>query len=158
MGNLIHGHTIRPKDGSPRRHSPEYNSYGGMKDRCYNELHVRYHRYGGRGIKVCERWLNGENDKTGFQCFLEDLGEKPAKNYSLERKDNNKDYEPSNVHWASKKTQARNTSATRYVEIKGQRISLAEAVEKYSELSYVAVRMRIQRGWSDVDAILKPKR
>ena len=157
MSTIIHGHTIRPKDGSPRRHSPEYNSYGGMKDRCYNESHVRYHRYGGRGIKVCDRWLHGEDGKTGFQCFLEDLGEKPAENYSLDRIDSDKDYSPENVRWSSTKWQSRNKSTTRYVEINGERLCLADAVEKYSEISYATVRMRIQRGWSEIDAILTPK-
>lgn len=155
--SYIHGHTVRPKDGSPRRHSPEYNSYGGMKDRCYNENHVRYHRYGGRGITVCDRWLNGEDGLSGFECFLEDMGLKPDGNFSIERKDNDAGYSPENCFWASKTVQNRNSSSTRYVEIEGERISFAEAVERFGKVSYATARMRVQRGWSDVRAITTPK-
>ena len=152
----IHGHTVRPKDESPRKHSPEYNSYFGMKDRCYNEKHVRYHRYGGRGITVCERWLNGEDGLSGFECFLKDIGLKPSRNYSIERKDNNKGYSPENCVWASITVQNRNSSSTRYVEIEGERISFAEAIERFGKVSYATARMRVQRGWDDVKAIITP--
>ena len=152
MYRTIHGHTVRPKDGSKRIHSKEYNSWGGMKDRCYNEDHIRYHRYGGRGIKVCERWLTG-----GFAVFLKDMGEKPSPEHSLERKDHDGDYSPENCCWASPTEQARNKSSTRWVEIDNQTMSLAEAVERFSSVAYTTVRMRIQRGWSELDAIYGKK-
>lgn len=72
-----------------------------MKQRCYNRHKSGYENYGGRGIKVCKRWLEG------FENFLKDMGEKPE-GMSLERKNNDKDYSKSNCYWATPKQQANN--------------------------------------------------
>jgi hypothetical protein len=80
----------------------EYKSWTHMKYRCNNPKSNCYSYYGGRGIKVCERWNNS------FENFLEDVGKKPEKSYSLDRIDFNGNYEPGNVRWADKKTQANN--------------------------------------------------
>lgn len=80
--------------------SPTYSSWAGMKDRCTNQNHKSYNNYGGRGIKVCERWMD-------FRNFLKDMGERPE-GMSIDRIDVNGDYEPGNCRWATAKQQSSN--------------------------------------------------
>lgn len=84
-------------------------AYTNMKKRCYNQDYPYYHRYGGRGIKVCDRWLG----KYGFKNFLADMGDRPE-GYQLDRIDNDGDYSPENCRWTDKYTQMGNTSNTIY--------------------------------------------
>lgn len=84
--------------------TPEYRIWAGMITRCNNQKSLSYKRYGGRGIKVCDRW-QGEN---GFENFIKDMGKKPWVDYSLGRIDNNGDYEPSNCRWETKRQQTLN--------------------------------------------------
>lgn len=103
-------------------YSPEYISWMQMRARCSNINRPDYLRYGGRGIKVCERWVNS------FDNFLEDMGKRPSKNHSLDRFPNNDtgDYEPANCRWATPKQQANNRRTSRFIEYKGIKNSLAE--------------------------------
>lgn len=75
-----------------------------MKQRCLNKNHYAFRYWGGKGIKVCERWLG----KEGFLNFLEDMGRKPSYKHSIDRIDGNGNYEPSNCRWASQKEQQLN--------------------------------------------------
>lgn len=99
-----------------------YNSWCGMKQRCYYKKYISYSNYGGRGITVCDRWL-GEN---GFINFLQDMGERPSKNHSLDRFPNNEDgiYEKSNCRWATRSQQGRGQRTNIWIECDGQKLIL----------------------------------
>lgn len=87
---------------------PEYGIWEQMKNRCYRPATASFKYYGARGVKVCDRWLTGEGGKTGFECFVEDMGWRPAPHLTLDRKNNAGDYEPGNCRWATPKEQAAN--------------------------------------------------
>lgn len=126
---------------------PEYMAWVLMKKRCYNKKFNRYHRYGGRGISVASEWLND------FDRFLSDMGPRPTPEHSLDRIDNDGNYEPSNCRWATDKDQNRNTSASRIIEFNGERKSLAEWAERYG-LKQRTLLSRLDRGKEPVSALL----
>lgn len=139
----------RTKHGHGSSRNPTYSKYQAMKQRCGNPNHKDYPNYGGRGIEICERWLNS------FDNFLTDMGESP-KGHSIDRIDVNGNYEPSNCRWATKQTQARNTRSNRKVTIDGRTFNtLAEACEAY-KIDYRVVIGRLSRGNSVETSIKSP--
>ena len=140
MGKTTHGQS--PASGF----TPEYRAYYAMRNRVLNPNQERFEDYGGRGIKICSRWIDGEDGKCGFECFYHDLGPKPSAAHSLERKDNDGDYEPLNVKWATAKEQNRNSRNVRLVDVCGFDAPLVEVVERYGAVNYNAVVTRIHRG------------
>lgn len=101
--------------------TPEHNVWQLMKQRCTDPNVKNYHRYGGRGIKVCDRWLGVK----GFENFLADMGRRPA-GKSLERINNNKGYSPENCKWAEKLEQANNTHTNRFLTYEGKTMTIAQ--------------------------------
>lgn len=92
---------------------PLYTTWRGMIDRCYNPNNPYYRSYGGRGIYICDRW------KNDFHLFVSDMGERP-KNTSIDRINNDGNYEPSNCRWATKKEQQSNRRVTRLISFNGE--------------------------------------
>lgn len=100
-----------------------YMIWGSMINRCKNKTSQAYHYYGGRGIQVCQRWLN-------FKNFFEDMGERPL-GATLDRKNNNKNYSPDNCRWISHKKNCQNSSRAKYWFVNGIRYnSLSDAANK----------------------------
>lgn len=82
-----------------------HTSYRGMIDRCYRKSHIFYHHYGGRGITVCDRWRG----KNGFHNFFADMGDRPSRKHSIDRINNDGNYEPDNCRWATQSYQIVNS-------------------------------------------------
>jgi hypothetical protein len=112
------------------RRSAEYRAWCSMKTRCYNSSVESWDDYGRRGIQVCKRW------RDSFENFLADMGRRPSPRHSIERKDNDGNYEPGNCVWATRTVQARNTRSTKLTEEIAATIRRLRAAEgfPYAEL------------------------
>lgn len=128
-----------------RSKTPEYNIWNLMRFRCESPKNSAYKNYGARGISVCERWRNFEN-------FYADVGPRPSANHSLDRIDNDGDYRPGNVRWATSKVQGRNTRRNHIVTVRGETMPLVEAVERYGGV-YGTVKWRLYQGKSIEQAL-----
>ena len=126
---------------------PMYIVWRGMLGRCLNTNDKAYKDYGGRGIRVCKRWLKFEN-------FFQDMGKRPE-GMTLDREDNNGNYEPGNCRWATQKEQCRNTRRNKFVEYKGEKKTISEWAEQIG-MSSTTLWKRLDRGWS-VERALKPQ-
>lgn len=119
---------------------PEYSCWEGMRRRCFSPRDRRYASYGGRGITVCERWA------ASFEAFLADVGPRPSAQHSLDRKDNNGNYEPGNCRWATRIEQQNNRRCTRELTLNGETKPLTQWARE-AGLPRSVLITRVKRGW-----------
>lgn len=129
---------------------PLYSRWRAMISRCLNPTFTDYYRYGGRGIKVCERWL------TSLANFAVDMGPLPSPDAQIDRTDNNGHYEPGNCRWATRSEQARNRRTSRRLDVNGETATVAEWAERYG-ITQSLIHSRLNRGWSPADAVTQPR-
>lgn len=129
---------------------PLYSTWRNMKTRCYNNKANNYHNYGGRGIKVCDRWLG----KDGFWNFIYDMEDKPENNYSLDRIDNDKNYTPENCRWTDKSTQLNNKRINIIITLNNESKTLKEW-SNYLGIKYETLRARFIAGLPPEKILLK---
>jgi len=135
----------------PKGLEKEYRAWVDMKRRCYNPQRPQYARYGARGVTVCDRW------QKDFYAFLADVGRAPAAHYSLDRIDNDGNYEPGNVRWATAKEQSNNQSTNVPLTLNGVTKNVAEwAADK--GICAATVRYRLRSGMTPEEAVMKPSK
>lgn len=135
-----HGYAITPN-------CPTYNTWASMKQRCTNPNNPKYYLYGARGISICEKWQD-------FSGFIDDMGERPNR-MTIDRIDNNGNYEPSNCRWATIKTQQRNLRNNITITYNGDVLKLQDIADKYSIKASV-LNYRLLAGWDIENALNVP--
>lgn len=140
-----HGHSISRKDLDPDGYNC-YTRWQSMKRRCYKEYDKRYHDYGGRGIKVCERWFNS------YENFLSDMGLPPTRKHQIDRIDNEGDYEPDNCRWVSLRQNARNKRNSKLITAFGETLTQAEWAER-TGIKRETIARRLKLGWDNEKAL-----
>ena len=133
-----------------RHGTPEYRAWMNMNRRCNNRNTSDYKNYGGRGIAVCARWQS-------FERFLKDMGTMPGKGYTVDRRDNDGNYEPGNCQWATKKEQNRNSRHNHLVTHGGKTLPVSVWAELMG-MPRKTLSARLHRGWSVAEAIDTPLR
>ena len=129
--------------------TPEYQTWVGMLRRCYSVAEPGYQYYGARGIAVCARW------KNSFKCFYEDMGPRPSPKHSIDRINNDGDYEPGNCRWATPVEQNNNRRSLRKLTYKGQTLTIAQW-SRVTGLKYQTIRARLNSGWTVEQALTEP--
>lgn len=137
----------------------EYTILVNIRQRCLNPANPAYPRYGGRGITLCDRWRYGDGIVEGFQCFFEDVGPRPSPAHSIDRIDNDGNYEPGNVRWATNSEQMKNRrpmprNGTRH-ELDGRLWTVRE-IAKERGIPPSRIYGRMGDGWSFADAVNTP--
>lgn len=141
------------RNGKPNHgysHSTTYLSWWNARTRCFNRNSKKWPRYGGRGIVMCAEW-------SDFREFLKDMGEKPTRNHTLDRIDNNGNYCKDNCRWTTQKEQQNNRADNVIIEIDG----VSRKVFEWSLLTGIPqerICERINYGWTPRDAAFRPLR
>lgn len=140
---LKHGESGR------KRHSREYRIWAGMRARCLQPDNPNYQRYGARGISICDRWME-------FQNFLKDMGRCPA-GLSIDRINNDGNYEPGNCRWADKKTQALNRRSCHLVDTPYGKKTISQISEE-TGIYRGTILQRVSKRWPYERVISSPRR
>lgn len=128
----------------------EYKTWATMIQRCYNPNNPEFKRYGGRGIKICAEW------KNDFMAFYNHIGPKPSKKHSIDRINNEGNYEPGNTKWSLPQEQANNRRSNHKISINGWSLNISQWA-KFAGLHQKTLSDRINKlGWPPEKAILKP--
>lgn len=139
--------------GSHRTHglsrNPVYQVWASMIKRCTNPNSKYYSYYGGRGIIVCERW------RKSFSDFFDDMGPRPSPKHSIDRINNDGNYEPENCRWATRREQSLNKRNNRLLECRGQKRTLFEWAE-IAGINPMTISCRLKHDWSTEAAIFTP--
>ena len=161
--NLVKLRPQRRKDGTPYYHTvcnthyrerygmeqAEYDIWRMMIKRCADPDDKHYHNYGGRGISVCRRW------RASYRHFLADMGPRPSKGYSIERQDNDGNYEPGNCSWSTKREQDRNKRTNHWLTFNGQTLIITDWARLVGVRANV-ISARLKKGWSVERALTTP--
>lgn len=149
LGIVLGSNSRRHGEARDGKTTSEYRMWGSMISRCCNPNHPAFHNYGGRGIRVCDRWRNS------YEAFLADVGRRPAPNLSIDRIDNDGDYEPGNVRWATMTRQNRNKRRTVMATIGNVTKPLADWIDD-AGIPRTTFYHRRRRGMSVRDALFTP--
>jgi hypothetical protein len=132
-------------------HTAEFSVWCAMRKRCGNPKDIGFHNYGGRGIRVCDRWLG----KDGFTNFLTDVGRRPSPKHTLDRIDNDGDYCPTNCVWATRAEQLRHNRRNNVITFNGKTMILQDWVNEIG-ISRSVLDTRLRRGWTVERAFTTP--
>lgn len=141
--------TTRTHERHNMSRTSEYRTWAGMIERCHNPNCPGFKRYGGRGISVCGEWQNS------FTSFFLHVGKKPSPQHSLDRINNNGNYEPGNVRWATKEVQTQNRRSNVVITIGSVSLCASVWAKRYG-ITPQDICQRMKRGWSAEEAITTP--
>lgn len=147
-----HSYLIKHGHSTKKKQTDTYKVWAGIRTRCVNPNDTAYQNYGGRGITICERW------KDSYENFLEDMGERPGKDYSIDRIDNEQGYSPENCKWATRKEQHRNTRRNVWIEFNGEKKVMADWADEYGIKRQTLKHRLAVLGWDIETALTTPSR
>lgn len=142
---------IRPYKMHGLSYAPDFYTWKSMMSRCRDPKNPSYHHYGARGIRVCQRWIESP------QAFFDDMGPRPSSRHSLDRIDNDGNYEPGNCRWATPQQQMVNRRVNRHVTHDGVTRTISEWASSVG-MSRGVLRHRIALGWDFAKALSTPSR
>lgn len=133
-----------------RSGTPEHNTWMNIRQRCENSTSAAFHKYGAKGIRVCERWQSFDN-------FYADMGPRPSPHHSIDRIDYTGDYEPANCRWATLIEQANNKSSIHQLTLNGETLKLSDWAKRLG-IRHATLLSRLSRGWSAERILTQPVR